>query len=87
MIEPATFRKKPVAIEAIQWTGGNASAVKRFCPKAVYHRRTRELSIGTLEGRMTVRPGSWIIKGVEGEFYPRDEKIFDKTYDLVREAA
>lgn len=38
------------------------------------------LVIHTLEGDMLVGNGDWIIKGVEGEFYPCKPDIFEKTY-------
>jgi hypothetical protein len=45
---------------------------------------TGTLSIGTLEGPMTVRWDDWIIRGVEGEIYPCKPDIFDKTYNEVK---
>jgi hypothetical protein len=39
--------------------------------------------IMTLEGQMQVKLGDWIIKGVNGEFYPCKPDIFEKTYELV----
>jgi len=41
--------------------------------------------IDTLEGGHTVCPGDWIIKGVNGEFYPCKPDIFEKTYEEVVE--
>lgn len=41
------------------------------------------LSIDTLEGTMTASPGDYIIRGVNGEFYPCKPDIFAKTYDAV----
>jgi hypothetical protein len=39
--------------------------------------------IQTLEGKMEVQKGDYIIKGVEGELYPCKKSIFEKTYRLV----
>ena len=39
--------------------------------------------IPTLEGDMLVRPGDYIIKGVQGEFYPCKPDIFEQTYEEV----
>lgn len=39
--------------------------------------------ISTLEGNMRAEIGDWIIKGVEGEFYPCKPKIFKKMYDEI----
>lgn len=41
------------------------------------------LTIDTLEGSMQATAGDWIIKGVNGEFYPCKPDIFNKTYDLA----
>jgi hypothetical protein len=41
----------------------------------------REWTILTLEGAMKASPGDWIIKGVEGEFYPCRASIFEATYE------
>ena len=35
------------------------------------------------EGDMKASPGDWIIKGVNGEFYPIKSEIFFKTYEKV----
>ena len=43
------------------------------------------LEIPTLEGQMTASPGDFIIKGVNGEFYPCKPTIFEKTYEKVDE--
>ena len=39
--------------------------------------------IDTLEGRMKANLFDWIIKGVNGEFYPCKPDIFEKTYEKV----
>lgn len=41
------------------------------------------IKIKTLEGTMTASIGDYIIKGVNGEFYPCKEEIFLKTYEKV----
>ena len=79
------FRKKPVVIEAVRWTGANRDEIAKFLRQKVtqYDTLGEGLRITTKEGVMTAPPGYWIIKGVEGEFYPCDPVIFDKTYDRV----
>lgn len=37
--------------------------------------------IKTLEGGMYITKNDWIIKGVNGEFYPCKPDIFEKTYE------
>lgn len=83
------YRKKPVAIEAVEWVGINANEVKGFCPTAKLDYRCGtvvKITIPTLEGDMTVSYGDYIIKGVNGEFYPCKPDIFLKTYEPVEES-
>lgn len=44
---------------------------------------TGEMLIATLEGRMRVSLGDYVIKGVQGEFYPCKPEIFHQTYETV----
>ena len=76
------FRKKPVVIEAIQWTGENADEVGAFFGNKELHfgLHGERWSILTLEGTMEADCGDWIIKGVKGEFYPCKPDIFEATY-------
>lgn len=41
------------------------------------------MNIATLEGLMQVKPGDYVIKGVQGEFYPCKPDIFESTYDQI----
>lgn len=84
------YRKKPVVIEAIRWTGNNANDIKDFCINDYYFSEydstdisKRKLMIVTLEGNMRAEIGDYIIKGVNGEFYPCKPDIFEKTYEAV----
>lgn len=75
------FRKKPVAIEAVRWMTDNFDEVVEFCPEIVSDNNGSDLIIKTLEGNMRCSPFDWIIKGVNGEFYPCKSDIFEKTYE------
>jgi len=89
------YRKKPVVIEAVQLTHERVATFlfdNERLPEGVqyvgseYHRGRREVYhfkayIETLEGKMQVSPGDWIIKGVKGEFYPCKPDIFEATYE------
>jgi hypothetical protein len=84
------FRKKPVVIDAIQWKGENWNEVCDFIPvpEIAYGRIENSemlIEIKTLEGVMTTRINDWIIKGVNGEFYPCKPDIFEKTYEAVEQ--
>lgn len=92
----ALFRKKPVTIEAIQWTGRNLKEVIDFTGKHPrwhewfstwedYERHVQQdgqrFKIFTLGGTMIAEPGDWIIRGVKGEHYPCKPDIFAATYE------
>lgn len=83
------FRKRPVVIEATQFTGTKQSIVeiKNWSEGAIDSytiqpdERVTDVLIRTLEGNMHVSRGDWVIKGVNGEFYPCKPDIFEKTYE------
>ena len=77
------FRKKPVVIDAIQWTGGNYEEIVRQFNTLNVHRSVSLLLIETLEGNMTAMVGDWIIRGVRGEVYPCKPDIFAETYEVA----
>lgn len=83
----AYYRKKPIVIEAMQFTDADKDRVFNFITCNRYPARDDSgnpvLNIQTLEGEMTARIGDWIIKGVAGEFYPCKPDIFAETYELV----
>lgn len=79
------YRKKPVVIEAVQWTGHNWPEIAAFYRDDNFTTIGQNLNIATLEGVMTASPGDWIIRGVRGEVYPCKPDIFDATYDPVHE--
>jgi hypothetical protein len=79
------FRKKPVVIEAVEFTGENHAACIQLCPSAFEPSDKQTLGhplvIPTREGNHLCSPGDFIIKGVKGEFYPCKPDIFTMTYD------
>ena len=81
------YTKKPVTIEAMQFTNETKDQVFNFitCNKQADFDEDGIpiLKIQTLEGIMTARFGDYVIKGVNGEFYPCKPDIFHKTYDEV----
>ena len=88
---PAQYRKRPVVIEAIQFsgTGESCTAVGAFLggPYAGNQRWNSTTNTGgvilTLEGEMAFVPGDWIIRGVKGEYYPCKPDIFEATYEAA----
>lgn len=41
------------------------------------------ITVITMEGTMSGWSGWYLMRGIEGEFYPCDGAIFEKTYDIV----
>lgn len=90
------FRKKPVEIEAVQWAGDNREEIRKFCNnRGAFFTPARQdtegyttkwnLLIDSLEGIMNAETGDYIIKGVNGEYYPCKPDVFAKTYEAVEE--
>ena len=76
------YMKKPVAIEAIQWTGDNIDDMYDFIQTDFSH-DDEHLYIKTLEGVMTADRYDFIIRGVKNEFYPCKPDIFEETYEPI----
>ena len=84
------YRKKPVVIEAMQYNALNsrnsvmqwidANGGKCFLVKSI---NDNSIYIETLEGTMRADLNDYVIKGVNGEFYPCKPDIFEKTYEKV----
>ena len=88
MTEPKTYRKKPVEIQAMELTHENGGAVASWCGGVLRGgpgggSRGGMVLIDTLEGTMTASPGDFVVRGVQGEFYPCKPDIFAATYDPV----
>ena len=77
------YRKKPVVIEALKYDGSNIEEAIDFIGEDAYFKDS--LIIETLEGKMRADIGDYIIKGVNGEFYPCKPEIFSKTHEEVIE--
>ena len=78
------YRKKPVVIDAIQFIGENHNKIADFIGSAGCRAHsTCSITISTLEGAMNASKDDYIIKGVNGEFYPCKPDIFHKTYEAV----
>lgn len=85
------YRKKPVVIDAVQFTGNNASQIWEELGRTnIYgwnwdpaERTYEKLVIDTREGRMDCPVGWWIVRGVEGELYPVKTSVFEATYEAV----
>lgn len=93
----STFRKKPVEIDAVEWDGtaegatpiidwilgSDGAATFRAKGEDDYDMHSAGLYVHTLEGTMRASAGDWIIRGLQGEFYPCKPDIFEATYETV----
>jgi len=79
------YRKKPIVIEAEQWNYGDEPLP---CMQPYEGRLLEQFPqyenfyyLETLEGIMHVSSGDYVIKGIQGEFYPCKPDIFKETYE------
>lgn len=92
------YRKRPVVIDAVQFTANNFDEICEFMgftpemelnpnfgidENGTTNAPYLGIYIPTLEGKMFASNGDFIIKGVNGEFYPCKPDIFEKTYEKV----
>lgn len=80
------YQKKPVVIEAAQLNAHNVREVAKWCGADLGHTygstEPDALDIHTLEGTMVAYVDDYIIRGVQGEFYPCKPDIFAATYEV-----
>lgn len=89
MVKVNKYRKKPVIIEAIQLNASlyqdvihsNISDLITFSQGAVTVDMFGPI-VKTLEGYMRISPGDYLIKGIQGEYYPCKPDIFEQTYEI-----
>lgn len=84
------YTKKPVIIEAYQYLGYNKDDINLFFGKDILDTNwdnnpmtPSKVTINTLEGRMEVSIGDYIVRGLKGEYYPCKPDIFELTYEKV----
>lgn len=77
------YRKKPVVIEAmkLEYSLSSQKEIIEWSNHIIKKGLDGGLIIPTLEGNIVANTGDYIIKGVNGEFYPCKPDIFQKTYD------
>lgn len=84
------YRKKPVVIDAMQYTGTNQNQIFEWieCNKLTREVRIpldnyKPITIVTLEGEMLANPLDFLIIGIKREVYPCKPDIFEATYEKV----
>ena len=79
------FIKKPIEIDAIQWDSSNAEEIKSFIGDkgSCVEVGADNFVIDGYGNEISFYVGDWIIKGVDGEFYPCPNRVFEATYSKV----
>lgn len=91
MNTPTRYRKRPIAIQAVQFDGTNTDQITEWT-SGMFGRvypddRTDDPEIvATVFDQLHstwvgVKLGDWIIRGIQGEFYPCDADVFAQTYE------
>jgi hypothetical protein len=89
--QPQRFRKKPVTVEMLQWTGSNTEALAAFCgttpwrdPVFVPTERGDGMAVLWNDqeyGYVPCPAGHYVVRGVFGEFYPISPAALAETYE------
>lgn len=93
------YRKKPVVIEALRWTGENDDDIESFT--GIQWSRVDPLDLEDEDEKddkaqvyddqhgtwVMMKEGDWVIRGIKGEFYPCTDEIFQATYEPVETGA
>jgi hypothetical protein len=92
------YRKRPVEVDTIQWTGNNEADVQAFTGAPNFHALSPEdredsddpEATATVYDKlhstwMLVYTGQHIVRGVKGEHYPIAEDVLAETYELPDE--
>jgi hypothetical protein len=88
-IQVATYTTKPRTTEAIEWTGTNLREVSAFLSGAesnFYMSHTAAdsgLVLKMAGGEHIVRTGDYIIRSIDGEFYPCPPGVFKASCEKV----
>src|SRR6187399_2849171 len=85
-MEPAKFRKKPVVIEALQYTGENQDDICNILNLVAYHLSPeKEMLFHTVPGDVLVKVGEWVIRERDGYCTTRHPDDFLAEYESVFE--
>ncbi|AYR03251.1 hypothetical protein SEA_OCTOBIEN14_114 [Gordonia phage Octobien14] len=88
------YRKKPVEIDAQQWLGFTFLLMKCFTGDDKFRAPTKQEALDDPEVTayvydelhhtwVGVLTGDYIIRGIQGEFYPCNPDVFEQTYEVA----
>jgi len=81
MTAPVTIRRRPIAMQAMQFDGHNAAEIAKWAGGDAVCSIDGQLIISTVGGEHVVEVGDWVIRGPEGH-YPIEGSSFDELYVL-----
>lgn len=95
MAELKTYRKRPIELQAIQWTGENEAEIQAWTGRSIFYKldvedrgenpdATATLYVAANSVWLGLEPGEWILKDSKG-FYPCKPDVFAETYEEVTE--
>lgn len=84
MPKPQRFRRKVFEVEAmryteeskdqvLEWARGLDALIDPYGPK--------DLLLSGWSGVQRIKLGEWLIRGVDGEFYPCPHGVFEESYE------
>lgn len=85
------YRRRPVEVRAIRFTGSNLDEIAEFVGEMPPHRDIAGLwessiyRIITIEGKPYASPGDWLIKHDDGSIRPCPNAKFVAIYEEVEE--
>lgn len=85
------YRKRPVTIEAIQWTGENYEEIREWAwtgpdtEVATLDTEVSQLMVWNNQELQWINCPltHWVIKGIAAEYYPCSDEVFQRTYESV----
>ena len=91
-------RKLPITVQAVEWTGGNLAQVQEFTGADKFlsmsddgHRRAQGFTALVFDHLhqewIPLRDRDLVMRGVDGEHYPCERGVFDRTYQVDGVAA
>jgi len=86
------YRKRPIEVQAVRWTGRNTKEVESFAgldfevldePVPEDSQATAQVFDALHSTWVLLYTGDWIIRGIQGEFYPVRHAVFLESYEMV----
>jgi hypothetical protein len=97
---PKRFRRRPIEVEAIRWTGDNEAEIVAWAGGAQWFNALDELDRADCDDPeataqvfdrlhstwILVFTGQWVVRGVKGELHPIADDVLALTYEPVKES-